>query len=99
MHAPPVCVNPWDNTTTITALAFPSVAPAVEYRYTELDLLGRGTTAELLLARRDGAGGFARTVVLKRLRDDLASQPEIVRVFLDEARIGGQVQHGGIVQI
>lgn len=92
-------MTPWDNTTTITALAWPSVTPAVEYRYTELDLIGRGTTSEVLVARRDGAGGFARTVVLKRLRDELADQTEIVRVFLDEARIGGQVQHGGIVPI
>ena len=54
---------------------------------------GMGT----VLKGRDGDLG--RDVALKVLRDDFRDNPEMVRRFLEEAQIGGQLQHPGIVPI
>jgi serine/threonine-protein kinase len=40
-----------------------------------------------------------RDVALKVLRDDLAGRPEMVHRFVEEAQIGGQLQHPGIVPV
>jgi serine/threonine-protein kinase len=40
-----------------------------------------------------------RDVALKVLRDELRDRPEAVRRFVEEAQIGGQLQHPGIVPI
>ena len=42
---------------------------------------------------------LGRDVALKILRDDLRDNPEMVRRFVEEAQIGGQLQHPGIVPI
>jgi eukaryotic-like serine/threonine-protein kinase len=36
---------------------------------------------------------------LKVLREDFRDNPEMVRRFVEEAQIGGQLQHPGIVPI
>ena len=41
----------------------------------------------------------AATSPLKVLRDDLRDDPDMVRRFVEEAQIGGQLQHPGIVPI
>jgi serine/threonine-protein kinase len=40
-----------------------------------------------------------RDVALKVLREDLQDHPDMVRRFVEEAQIGGQLQHPGIVPI
>ena len=42
---------------------------------------------------------LGRDVALKVLREDLRSNPDMVRRFIEEAQIGGQLQHPGIVPI
>ena len=63
-----------------------------------LALLAVGGTAEIYLARIAGEAGFEKYVVCKCLLDHLADQPEYVNMFLDEARIGAQLDHSNIVQ-
>ncbi|MBS1123011.1 MAG: serine/threonine protein kinase [Deltaproteobacteria bacterium] len=63
-----------------------------------LALLALGGTAEIYLARIDGAAGFEKYVVVKCLHDHLADDPEFVKMFLDEARLAAHLDHSNIVQ-
>ena len=42
---------------------------------------------------------LGRDVALKVLREDLRDNADMVRRFVEEAQIGGQLQHPGIVPI
>lgn len=67
-------------------------------KYKLLALLAVGGTAEIYLARIDGEAGFEKYVVVKSLLDHLADDPDYVQMFLDEARLGAQLDHSNIVQ-
>jgi len=67
-------------------------------KYDLLALLAIGGTAEIYLARIGGEAGFEKYVVVKCLLDHLADDAEFVRMFLDEARLGAQLDHSNIVQ-
>ena len=67
-------------------------------QYELLALLALGGTAEIYLARIDGTAGFEKYVVVKCLHDHLAYDREFVQMFLDEARLGAQLDHSNCVQ-
>ncbi len=67
-------------------------------RYQLIKRLAGGGMAEVYLARFAGAAGFERDVVLKRIRPDLATSAEFVRMLLDEARIAATLHHPNLVQ-
>ncbi len=67
-------------------------------KYDLLALLALGGTAEIYLARIDGMAGFEKFVVVKCLHDHLAEDRDFVTMFLDEARLGAQLDHSNIVQ-
>ena len=67
-------------------------------KYEILALLALGGTAEIYLARIGGAAGFEKYVVVKCLHDHLADDPEFVKMFLDEARLGAMLDHSNVVQ-
>ena len=58
--------------------------------------IARGGMGVVYRARDPALG---REVALKLLREDLASDQGAVRRFLEEARIGGRLQHPGIVPV
>jgi phosphate transport system substrate-binding protein len=69
--------------------------------YRAIARLGRGGMADVFLCVRRGIAGFSRLVVIKRLREDLAAQPDAARfrtLLLDEARIAARLRHPNIVQ-
>ncbi|RMG19386.1 MAG: PEGA domain-containing protein [Deltaproteobacteria bacterium] len=68
-------------------------------RYDVRGLLGRGGMAEVFKASISGIGGFDKPIVVKRLRPDLAGNPELVQMFLDEARLVAQLSHPNIAQV
>ena len=68
-------------------------------RYTVLRRLATGGMAEIYLARQAALAGFEKEIVIKRLRPELASDPRIVEMFLDEARIGAMLNHPNIVHV
>ncbi len=68
-------------------------------RYTLIRRLAVGGMAEIYLARQAAMAGFEKEVVIKRLRQELADDPRIVEMFLDEARIGAQLNHPNIVHV
>src|SRR3954468_3140893 len=44
-----------------------------------------------------GPVGFSRTVAIKRLHAQFASDPEFVSMFLDEARLAARIRHPNVV--
>ena len=68
-------------------------------RYTLLAKLATGGMAEIFLARQAGPKGFEKLVVVKKILDTYAEDPDFVAMFLDEARIAAQLNHPNIVQI
>jgi serine/threonine-protein kinase len=59
--------------------------------------LGSGGMADVFLALRSGAAGTRKLVVLKQLREDMASDREVVEMFLSEARIATLLSHPNLV--
>jgi serine/threonine-protein kinase len=66
-------------------------------RYLLLERLAIGGMAEVWLAEVRGQPG--RRCAVKRLLPTLADDPAFVTMFLDEARIGAQLDHPGIVPV
>ncbi len=67
-------------------------------KYRAIAELGAGGMAEVYLAVAQGVGGFSKLHVIKRLRDELASEPEFLVMFLDEAKLAARLNHPNIVQ-
>ncbi|HJL19675.1 MAG TPA: serine/threonine-protein kinase, partial [Sandaracinaceae bacterium LLY-WYZ-13_1] len=61
--------------------------------------LGTGGMAETYLGVRRGPGGFEQEVCVKRILPAFESDPELVRQFLEEARLAAQLRHSNIVQV
>jgi serine/threonine-protein kinase len=61
--------------------------------------LAAGGMAEVYLARRAWARGFEKTVALKCIHAHLCEDPDLVTMFLDEARIAGSLSHPFIAEI
>jgi len=68
-------------------------------QYRRLMLLGTGGMATVHLALAAGPSGFNRLVVVKSIRDELLANPEVRRMFLDEARICARLNHPNVVQV
>jgi serine/threonine-protein kinase len=68
-------------------------------RYALLAKIATGGMAEIHLARQEGLKGFEKVVVIKKILNSFANDPEFVEMFLDEARIAAQLSHPNIVQI
>src|SRR5262245_12499105 len=55
--------------------------------------------AEIYLVRATGIAGFEKTLVLKRIRPDHASEPPFIEMFLAEARLAATLDHPNIVHV
>ncbi|MCZ7686264.1 MAG: protein kinase [Sandaracinaceae bacterium] len=67
--------------------------------YTVLLHLRSGGMADLYLARRDGAAGFRRLVAIKVIHPRHAQDEQVIRMFLDEARISARIDHPNVVHV
>jgi serine/threonine protein kinase len=67
-------------------------------RYQLIATLGHGGMADVYLAVSRGPVGFAKLQVVKRLRPNLAEEPEFLAMFLDEARLAARLNHPNVVQ-
>jgi len=68
-------------------------------RYELVEQAGSGGMATVWRAIQHGAANFARPVGLKRIRQDLAEQPDFVKMFIEEARVSAELLHPNVVQI
>jgi len=68
-------------------------------RYHLVDKLAKGGMAEIFMAKSHGAHGFEKTLVVKRILPQLASDPEFVEMFIDEAKVMVKINHPKVVQV
>ncbi|HVV49991.1 MAG TPA: serine/threonine-protein kinase [Polyangia bacterium] len=76
----------------------PAPAGSTGGRYRPIARIGRGGMAEALLAMMDAGCGARRLVVLKRIWPELASDPEFMTMFMDEARLSVRLDHPNLVR-
>jgi eukaryotic-like serine/threonine-protein kinase len=69
-------------------------------KYRLIAELGHGGMADVFLAVMAGpvGSGFSKLTVIKRLRQNLAEEPEFVEMLVDEARISARLNHPNVVQ-
>jgi serine/threonine-protein kinase len=67
--------------------------------YKVYEQLGIGGMATVHVAESRSGGGFRKRVALKRLLPHAAENPELVRLFIDEARLGSYLKHANIAQV
>ncbi len=73
--------------------------PASLGPYVLAERVAAGGMAEVYVARWRGPHGFEKTVALKRILPELASDPEFFSMFVDEARVSARLCHPNVVQI
>jgi serine/threonine-protein kinase len=66
-------------------------------RYETIGRIASGGMATVHLGRAIGPGGFERLVAIKTMHEHLASDPEFVAMFLDEARLAARIHHPNVV--
>lgn len=67
-------------------------------KYRLIAELGHGGMAEVYLAVVQGPAGFNKLCVIKQIRPQLATDPEFLSMFLDEARLAARLSHPNVVQ-
>lgn len=73
--------------------------PHVFGRYYLTELIARGGMAELYRAKLFGAGGFEKTLAVKRVLPQFVDDLQFVTMLTDEARLTVQLSHPNIVQV
>jgi eukaryotic-like serine/threonine-protein kinase len=61
--------------------------------------VGHGGMAVVWRAEMRGAAGFSRLVAVKELKAELRAGENYVAMFVEEARVGAELQHPNIVQV
>jgi eukaryotic-like serine/threonine-protein kinase len=89
--SPPLSNHDW----TSAHLTFEPGAKVGRYRL--LAPIACGGMAQVWAARPE-VSGFARTIALKLIRHEYATDPEYVRMFLDEATVAAAVQHPNVCE-
>jgi tetratricopeptide (TPR) repeat protein len=85
------------NGATVEPVVLPAREPADRPdRYVLLGEIGRGGMGAVLRGRDVDLG---RELAVKVLLESHKDKPELVRRFVEEARIGGQLQHPGVVPV
>jgi eukaryotic-like serine/threonine-protein kinase len=67
-------------------------------RYRLIAALGHGGMAVVHLAVMHGQAGFNKLLVIKQIHERYAADPEVLGMFLDEARLAARLSHPNVVQ-
>lgn len=67
--------------------------------YELLHPLARGGMGDVYLARRRGAIGVEKLLVIKRVRADRSSDPRLYAMFVREARVATALSHSNLVSV
>ncbi|HXU04651.1 MAG TPA: serine/threonine-protein kinase, partial [Polyangia bacterium] len=82
------------------AAALALISPGTKLgKYRVLHRIAFGGMAEIYLARASGIQGFEKYVVLKRILPQFAQNHELIRMFLQEARLAAILDHANIAQV
>ena len=68
-------------------------------RYTPIRRLGSGGMGDVFLSREHGEDGLTRRIALKRIRPELARDPDFRELFRHEARVAILLSHPNIVHV
>ncbi|MBH24129.1 MAG: hypothetical protein CMH57_06695 [Myxococcales bacterium] len=68
-------------------------------KYCLLEKISVGGMAEVFKAKAFGAEGFERLLAVKRILNSIAEDETFISMFIDEAKIAGQLNHPNIAQI
>ena len=71
--------------------------PTQTGKFRDIAELGKGGMGDVFLTVAPGPVGFNKLLVVKRLRESLADDPEFLRMFLNEARLAARLNHPNIV--
>ena len=66
-------------------------------RYETLQPIASGGMATVYLGRVIGSAGFERRVAIKVMHPHVATDPEFITMFLDEARLAARIHHPNVV--
>src|SRR5262245_66285723 len=67
-------------------------------KYLLLDRISVGGMAEVFKAKSYGVEGFEKIIAIKRILPTMGEDRDFIKMFIDEAKIAGQVAHAHIVQ-
>jgi eukaryotic-like serine/threonine-protein kinase len=68
-------------------------------RYELIEQAGEGGMAIVWRAAMHGAAGFSRPVAVKRIKPEFRAIKNYTAMFIEEARVGAELQHPNIVQV
>lgn len=68
-------------------------------KYHLLERINVGGMAEVYRAKLIGVEGFEKQLAIKRILPSVAADQDFITMFVDEAKIAGQLTHGNIAQI
>jgi serine/threonine-protein kinase len=71
----------------------------IDGKYALVELVGEGGMASVWRALTYGAHGVRRGVAVKRVHEQLNDLPDVIAMFIEEARVGALLRHPHIVQI
>jgi serine/threonine protein kinase len=68
-------------------------------KYVLLERISVGGMAEVFKAKAFGVEGFEKILAIKRILPSMAEDADFIEMFIDEAKICGQLNHANICQI
>jgi serine/threonine-protein kinase len=68
-------------------------------KYVLAERIAVGGMAEVWAARVEGREGFVKQVALKFILESFSGDPEVERLFVNEARIAARLQHANLVAV
>ena len=68
-------------------------------KYLLLERLSVGGMAEVFKAKAFGVEGFEKILAIKRILPNMVDDSDFIEMFIDEAKIAGQLNHANICQI
>ena len=68
-------------------------------KYLLLDRIAIGGMAEIFRAKATGAARFEKIIAIKRIHPNMSDDKDFIKMFIDEAKISGQLNHPAIAQI
>ncbi|MEM9491076.1 MAG: serine/threonine-protein kinase, partial [Myxococcota bacterium] len=68
-------------------------------KYLLLDRISVGGMAEVFKAKSYGVEGFEKVIAIKRILPSMGEDRDFIKMFIDEAKIVGQLAHANVCQI
>jgi serine/threonine-protein kinase len=68
-------------------------------KYQLKELAGEGGMATVWKGLMRGAGNFSRIVAIKKMKPEFHATQNYIDMFMEEARVGGEMRHPNIVQV